>query len=50
MQNSIVWNRTHFDIETVYLYWTELFESELFCYLTELFWRWNDRKQKLYLY
>ena len=29
----IVWNRTVFDIETVYLYSTELFEIELLIYI-----------------
>ena len=42
MLNWIVWNRTVFDIETVYLYLTELFGIELFLHLTVY-------KQKLYL-
>ena len=42
LQNWIAWNRTVFDIETVYLRWTELFEKELFWHLTIC-------KQKLYL-
>ena len=32
MLNLIVWNRSVFDIEIVYLYQTELFEIELFLY------------------
>ena len=30
MLNRIVWTRTVFDIETIYLWETELFEIELF--------------------
>ena len=30
MLNWIIWSRTVFDIETVYLCWIELFEVELF--------------------
>ena len=32
--NWIIWNGNVFDIETVYLYWAELFEIELFWRLT----------------
>ena len=34
MLNWIIWNRTGFDIETVYLCYTELFEIELIWHLT----------------
>ena len=43
MLNWIVWNKTVFDIETVYLCLNEFFEIELFWHLTFC-------KQKLYLY
>ena len=43
MVNWIVWNRVVFDIDTVYLRKTELFEIELIRHLTLC-------KQKLYLY
>ena len=37
MLNWIIWKRTIFDIEITFLFWTELFERELFWHLTELF-------------
>ena len=38
MLKWIVWNRTIFYIETVYLYSTDLFERELFCMLNWIVW------------
>ena len=32
MLNLTIWNSTAFDILTVWLWWTELFEIELFMY------------------
>ena len=51
MLNWIIWKRTVFDIETVYLCLTELFEIELSELLLKwIAWNWTGSTLKLYTY